>query len=293
MGEPLLLKSWRCTNLLIALACAPGLMAADWLPLETGNQWVYRGSGTRQTEPLVLRVGESREFAGHTYYQLQGLPEGSYWLRNDGDRVVQWKEDISEETLWYDFGRKIGETYGTSLPGGIGAAVITSKEESIKTPAGAFSNGIAFVYPRVFQVGITREVFIDGVGLVTRSINTGGPTTANYELVYTRLGAATVISGPENGIQLSLNEDKTWVRISADARQPANQFLRLYDETGKETWTWSNASKWFDVSVCTGNPKYCGTQLDATVEMPVMKPGAYILVAEHGDNRISLPFTVQ
>ncbi|MGJ5819620.1 hypothetical protein [Paludibaculum fermentans] len=275
------MKSWRCTNLLIALACAPALLAADWLPLQTGNQWVYRGSGTRQTEPLVLRVGESREFSGHTYYQLQGLPDGSYWLRNDGDRVLQWKEDTSEDALWYDFSRKVGETYGTSLPGGIGAAVITSKEESIKTVAGKFSNGIAFAYPRVFQVGITKEVFIDGVGLVTRAVNTGGPSTASYELVYARLGSATVLKGPENGIQLSLNEDKTWARLQVDAQPSSGKVLRLYDETGSEVWSWSSEQKWFSV---TGDPN---------VELPAMKPGPYVLTAEAGDNRISLPFTVQ
>lgn len=280
MGGPLLLKSWRCTNLLIALACAPGLMAADWLPLETGNQWVYRGSGTRQTEPLVLRVGESRELAGHTYYQLQGLPEGSYWLRNDGDRVVQWKEDTSEDALWYDFSRNVGETYSTSLPGGIGAAVITSKEESLKTAAGAFSNGIAFAYPRVFQVGITKEVFIDRVGLVSRSINTGGPSTADYELVYARLGSSTILKGPENGIRLSLNEDKTWARLQLDQTNGLKT-LRLYDETGSEIWSASNANRF---SIALG---------DLNAALPELKAGRYVITGESGDARISLPFTVQ
>jgi hypothetical protein len=286
MGEPLLLKSWRCTNLLIALACAPGLMAADWLPLETGNQWVYRGSGTRQTEPLVLRVGEAREFAGHTYYQLQGLPEGSYWLRNDGDRVVQWKEDTGTDALWYNFfvnSQGFVGIFQTALPGMPGPAYASNRKEAVVTPVGTFIGGVEITIETIkvvrngYALGTTKDVFVNGVGMLTRTETGRG----GYELVYARLGASTILKGPENGIQLSLNEDKTWARLQVDAQQPSGKVLRLYDESGSEVWSWSSERKGFSV---TGDPN---------VELPAMKPGPYVLTAECGDARISLPFTVQ
>ncbi|WP_321478274.1 hypothetical protein [uncultured Paludibaculum sp.] len=290
------MKSWRCTNLLIALACAPALLAADWFPLETGNQWVYRGKSGSRVEPLVLRVGDSREVNGHTYYHLEGSPNGSYWLRRDGDRVLEWKESSGDEAVWYDFSKEVGVTYPTARPSTIGVATITSLGASVETPAGSFSKGIALSFGDVrvgnFGGSLTvAEVFADGVGMVTQDLSTSDGTNPKYELVYARIGSATVIKGPENGIQLSINEDKTWARVYADDQQDAAQFLRLYDESGKETWTWSNQQKWFNV--CTGNPKYCGTPPDATVALPSLKPGSYVLVAEHGASRVTLPFTVQ
>ncbi len=286
MGEPLLLKSWRCTNLLIALACAPALLAADWLPLQTGNQWVYRGSGTHAQAPLVLRVGEAREFAGHTYYQLHGLPEGSFWLRNDGDRVVQWKEDTGTEALWYDFfvsGPAISMIFQTAIPGLAGAAYASQQKEAVSIPAGTFAGAIKITMPRIKLLGdtlrieTTKDVFVNGIGMLARSdLGQGG-----FELVYARLGSSTVLKGPENGIQLSLNEEKTWARLQVDSQQATGKVLRLYDESGSEVWSWSSEQKWFNV---TGDPN---------VELPAMKSGSYILTAEHGDARISLPFTVQ
>lgn len=285
MGEPLLLKSWRCTNLLIALACAPGPMAADWLPLETGNQWVYRGSGTRAQSPLVLRVGESREFAGHTYYQLQGLPEGSYWLRNDGDRVVQWNEDTGKDALWYDFlvgSPKFIAIFQTALPGMAGFAYASDRNEPVSTQAGTFTGGVEITIETIklirngYALGTTRDVFVNGVGMLTRT-ETG---LGGYELVYARLGSSTVLKGPENGIQLSLNEDKTWARLQLDQTNGLKT-LRLYDETGAEIWSASNATR---VSIALG---------DFNAALPELKAGRYVITGESGDARISLPFTVQ
>ncbi|QOY89711.1 hypothetical protein [Paludibaculum fermentans] len=282
------MKSWRCTNLLIALACAPALLAADWLPLQTGNQWIYRGSGTHAQAPLVLLVGEAREFAGHTYYQLEGLPEGTYWLRNDGDRVVQWKEDTSQDALRYDFSRGVGEAYATNLRGLAAIATVSKAQSSLSTPAGSFSDVVSLTYTYApvregdFTTrNVTGEAFASGVGVLLQEFSDRNGVSAKYELVYARLGSSTVLKGPENGIQLSLNEDKTWARLQVDAQPSSIKILRLYDETGSEVWSWTSAQKWFNV---TGDPN---------VELPAMKPGQYVLTAEAGDARISLPFTVQ
>lgn len=263
-------------------------MAADWLPLQTGNQWVYRGSGTRQTEPLVLRVGESREFGGNTYFQLIGLREGSFWLRNEADRVVRWNEDANKDALWYDFSKSAGESYETDRPMTLGTASLERRDALVSTPVGAFPNSITIAYgvtgTRVGDFSATRiarESFGEGVGLLTWDETQFTSGNSQYQLAYARIGGITVYRGAETGIEVSLNEAMTHARLRADQSSELKKTLHLYDETGGEIWSASKAGKFF---VAVG---------DLNAALPELKAGRYVITGECGDARISLPFTVQ
>lgn len=285
MGEPLLLKSCRCTNLLLALAVAPALLAADWFPLETGNQWVYKGTGGVKLSPRVVCVGEAREFGGHSYYAVTGLLSGGAWLRTEGGRVLAWDEAAGGEALWYDFSTAAGGSYQTALPRTSGTVTLTSRDAVMTVPAGTFPGAVTLDYTGV-RTGdfapamVQRESFAAGVGLLTQDLSMEAPQ-GRYELAYARIGGVTVIREAENGIELSINEAKTHARFHVGQEPGLVKTLRLYDETGSEIWTASSAGR---ISIALG---------DLNVDLPSMKAGRYIITGDSGDQRVSLPFTVQ
>src|SRR5512137_1945027 len=83
----------------------------DYLPLQVGNQWIYRSSAGGI---MQLEVTRASEFQGRRYYLLQGHPGGDAWLRRDETGSVQsYNPDLAQERLWYAFLNPIGQPYPT------------------------------------------------------------------------------------------------------------------------------------------------------------------------------------
>jgi hypothetical protein len=186
----------------VAFAAGP-----DYFPLFVGNVWVYRGGGSRADSILQLEVTQAAVFNGKLYHLLHGLPEKDYWLRlDDSGALLAFAPDLNEEKLWYAFYTPVGQEYATWLAGVCcGRTVVSSRNASYKGPIGEFDWALEIRYPGTFQVGIDRELFLPYVGMVYRSVATGGPGYASYDLIYARLGGVTVISAPELTCSLSLD----------------------------------------------------------------------------------------
>jgi hypothetical protein len=170
---------------------------SPYFPLEVGNLWVYETGGTRCCTPLVIEVAQSADFNAHTYFLLKGFPraQGDSWVRiNDDGSLVAYDPNQNQETLWYAFQAPEGEPFETAVPFGMGLAVVVSREVNYQGPIGQFDGALQVGYPRVFQVGISEEIFLPDIGLVQRTENTGGPSAGRYELVYARIGGVTIRS---------------------------------------------------------------------------------------------------
>jgi hypothetical protein len=190
--------------ILAAVLPAAALFAQpDCLPLQVGNQWVYRSSGG---EIMTLEVTRSAEFSGRLYYLLQGLPDGDHWLRRDeSSAVYAYDPSGGQEQLWYAFWNPAGEPYHTFLPGSNNTAVVSSTKAVYSGPIGWFDWALEIQYPVTFQVGLYREVFLPYVGLVHREQGAGGPAMLSWDMIYARLGGVTYISEQTAGFGLSLD----------------------------------------------------------------------------------------
>ncbi|MCC7174778.1 MAG: hypothetical protein IT159_06245 [Bryobacterales bacterium] len=254
----------RCATGLLAclLPGAPALAQPDYLPLQAGNQWIYRSSAG---EIMSLEVARTGDFQGRTYFLLKGLPSGDYWLRRDEKgSVYAYDPDRAQEQLWYAFLNPIGEPYQTFLPGSMNSpAVITSNEALYWGPAGWFNWALEIRYPGVFQTGIARELFLPHVGLMYREQNAGGPAVVKWDLIYMRSGGVTYVN--EESVSFGLTLDRYVYRTPGEIiarltvrnhrweplelRFPSSQAfdLVLRDEKGEVVYRWSEGKAFLDV----------------------------------------------
>ena len=195
------------------LLATAALAQPDYLPLQLGNQWIYRSSAG---DVMTLEVKRSAEFGGRSYYLLQGLADGDHWLRRDANgSVFAYDPDRSLEQLWYAFWNPLGQPYQTFVPGSNSSpAVINSTKAIYWGPIGWYNWALEIQYPGTFQVGLYRELFLPYVGLVHREQAAGGPAMLTWELVHARLGGVTYIS--EQGVSFGLTLDRSVYPASAE-----------------------------------------------------------------------------
>lgn len=182
-----------------ALFLASFLFGADYLPLEPGNQWVYRCSGPTcgDTVTVVEVLGEE-EAGGRRYAVVRSFHGELAWLRRDEEGGV-WALDRESgaEQLWYRFGAAEGEAYKTEVGPCSPAAVITSREATYEGPAGRFSNvlHIRYVPGPCADAGLTEEYFLAGTGLLRRTeVTIAGPRT--YDLICSRTSGRRIAAEP-------------------------------------------------------------------------------------------------
>ncbi|HXG33726.1 MAG TPA: BsuPI-related putative proteinase inhibitor [Bryobacteraceae bacterium] len=252
----------------LALA-APLVFAADYFPLQPGNQWAYRCSGAACGEgTVVVEVLQEEEVAGRRYAVLRSFRGALAWLRQDHEGTV-WALDRNSgsEQVWYRFGASQGERYPTALDPCSPVAVIASQNAGYDGPAGRFSNVLRIFYPPALcsDAGLTEEYFLPGTGLLRRTeVTIAGPRS--YDLIYARTRGGTVLAGPHLRFGLAVDrpvyivnrmppadpEDavpRMTVRITlrnttdepVRLRFPTSQRydLEIQDAEGKHVWRWS------------------------------------------------------
>ena len=182
-------------------------LPGNYLPLATGNLWIYKGSGVYSGTFLTLEITKTQLFQGVAYFLLNGFPQQDYWLREDAKgSVLQYDPSQAMEKLWWAFNSPPGQQYSTDLPGTCcRVAMVASRSAAYKGPLGTFASALQISYPGVFQVGIMQETFLPGIGLALRTQATGGPSYGSWELIYARVGGVTVDSAPELSFGMALD----------------------------------------------------------------------------------------
>src|SRR5947209_8858485 len=177
-------------SLLVLLPAA----AQDYFPLQTGNVWVYRGSGSRADSETTVEITGTAQYNGSTYSVLHGLTDKDVLLREDASgNVFAYDADAGKESPWFSFNAPVGTAYDSTVSC-CGKAMVASRNAPYAGPVGTFDYALQMSYPGVFQVGIANDLFLPYVGLVSRSIATGGPTYGGLDLIYARLGGVTFLS---------------------------------------------------------------------------------------------------
>jgi hypothetical protein len=190
----------------------------EFLPLQVGNEWMYRASGSRSGNALTIRVTGSQQMDGQTWYSVQGYRDGTFWLRSDGaGKLIQYDMQSRTEKMWHDFRAAVRQNYDSAIPGAQGQAAVLQRNARYAGPIGEGNDAIEVYYPGVTQVGISNEKFLPGVGMVQRTQPTGGPAVAFYDLIYARVGGITVLK--ERTVDFSVTADR--------AVYPPNAFAQI------------------------------------------------------------------
>lgn len=241
----------------------------DYFPLSPGDQWVYRGTGTRSDSPLVVQVTGTAVRGGVEYSVVRGLLAGDVMLRKDVFGNVFAREPATGgELRWWWFQAPENQPYD-SVVSCCGGAMVTARSDS----------WLEMRYPGVFQVGVDRDVFVANVGLVSRTIATGGPTYGGYELIYARIGEVNVISSSE--VSFAVAADGKRARLTLRVLQPeplALDFnsgqvfdLVVRDAAGTVVYRWSDGHG-FTLALQT--LRFSGEK-NWPVELPALAPGEY------------------
>lgn len=184
----------------LAFAASP-----DYLPLETGNQWIYRAAGRPET--FVVEVVRAEVMNGRVYSVVRGLQDGEVWLRiDDGGTMYGYDPDSRREGVFAAFGAPEGSEYDSVIGPCNRRARLVSRNARYEGPVGQFTTALRIAYPpgACADAGITEEFYLPWVGLVRRTLTTiAGPVT--YDLIYAQLGGVTVISGSELSFGVALD----------------------------------------------------------------------------------------
>jgi hypothetical protein len=226
----------------------------DYFPLQTGNVWIYKRSGTRAGAPLTVEVTGVMVANGMTYSVVTGLTSTPAYLRKDDSGTVFYYDMATgQEQPWWSFQATPGTPYDSTVSC-CGKAQVVSRSAKYSGLVGAFDYALEMSYPGVFQVGIARDLFLPYIGLVSRSIATGGPSYGGYDLIYARIGGVTVVSAPEISFALTLDQAvytsrDMIARLTLRATQPdpltltfnSGQIFDLVirDSGGAEVFRWS------------------------------------------------------
>lgn len=181
---------------------------ASYFPLAVGNSWTYGVEGIGAPQSETIRVVDSRDIRGVTYYQVEGLVPTAGLLRIDArGRLVEYREGRPEQ-LWYDFAAPTGSSWRIDRPD-LCFASATIQERGIehKVPAGVFRGVMEVDFgpeANCADAGLDRDLFAPAVGLIERSaITIAGPRT--MRLREARINGRTVRAA---GVSLSLGSDR-------------------------------------------------------------------------------------
>lgn len=224
-------KTFTISSILLATA---GFAAAqpDYFPLQPGNQWIYRSSGSTGSEIRTVEVVRTATMAAGEYALVRGLWEGDLWLRMtpDGKLIALGEDQV--ERLYADFSAGDGSTYQEDVPPCLQTAHIVSHSAEYSGPIGEFSNALEIRYDpgNCADAGNQEDKYLPGIGLVSRRETTfAGPR--QFDLIYARIGDVTVISGPGTGFGLTI--DRTTYPVPGERDSP-EMIARLTLRNGQE-----------------------------------------------------------
>lgn len=210
-------------NLAIWFALAAGAAAQtpEYLPLQVGNQWIYRTANGPQQ---VLSVARQETVNGNTYAVLTGLFSEA-WLRSTADGVlVNYDRDSRTERPYLNFAAREGVSFPTTVHPCNTTAQVETRDFKDSFPLGDFSGVAAIRYGGLTcaDAGLATDYYLPYVGLLRRTdITIAGPRT--YNLTYARINGTVLISTAETTFSVSTDK-AVYLR---DARDTPTVFARM------------------------------------------------------------------
>lgn len=138
---------WRRAILLTGFAAGVALAAdPDYFPLQAGNRWEYVVDGSAER-----RVGEvlgSDRFEGKLWFRVRWLSQKEYWLRFEGNRLLEWDRAEKTEVVWADFDGAATERVQVC----VGGRVVAPPD-----------------VPLIVCGGLPHAAYLSGVGMVERT----------------------------------------------------------------------------------------------------------------------------
>lgn len=193
-------------NLAIWLTLAAGATAQtpEYLPLQAGNQWIYRTANGPQQ---VLSVSRLETVNGNTYAVLTGLFSEA-WLRSTADGVlVNYDRESRTERPYLNFAAREGISFPATVHPCNATAEIETKDFQGSFPLGEFSGVAAVRYGGLTcaDAGLMADYYLPYVGLLRRTeITIAGPRT--YNLTYARINGTVMISTAETTFSVSTDK---------------------------------------------------------------------------------------
>ncbi|MBL8238555.1 MAG: hypothetical protein JNM66_14110 [Bryobacterales bacterium] len=275
------------------LLLATGLAQAQYFPLQTGNQWIYRVDEGPVKELRVAEVLRAETINEREYFVYKGIQGDQARVRLTAEnRLVQLNADGSE-SLWADFEAAAGTSFATAFDNCTGRARVESREETAEVLDRSWGNGIRFSYSATncADAGATSDLYLPGLGLAQRTYQSfTGPR--RYKLTYARIGNASVITSGEYSFRINLSQKTYATRAIINLRMTLENWTKeplvlqyasgqrfdfaIRDASGATVYFWS-ANKLFIAEVSeltvTGEKNWTVTE-----EMD-LKPGEYVLEA--------------
>ncbi len=261
---------------LLLAACAWGQV--DYLPLQVGNQWVYRG----KDQSFAASVDSSRTVNGFEYFLVKGLP-GSPDVFLRGARrgtLMMLAPDGKTEQVWLNLGVEDPSPAGADACGALSR--VESRDSKFTGPLGYFETAVPVSYSggKCADAGLVSDVFLPWVGLMRRTVQSfAGPVT--YDLVYAHLGEATLVAEASVSFEVAVDRAASLARLTLRNKTGAvlelpfttgQRFdVSVKDEGGAEVWRWSS-DQFFTQAL--GTEKISGER-NWLANLPALNPGKY------------------
>src|SRR5258706_4582444 len=188
-------------------------LASDYLPLQAGNEWLYREASTGSS--FKIRVGTPALIAGNTYYRLTGYVSQPLWVRHEQDSLVYRDEEREVDNPLTSYAMVRGAWFHAPFRECEQEGQPDDRRSEFEGAAGVFSESLRIRY-RSFGCadgGAQEEIFRDGVGMLRRtSESIAGPR--KFELVSARIGR----------MQLNADQGSTF-RLSVRRKNPNEPFI--------------------------------------------------------------------
>ena len=247
-----------------ALLLASLAPAQDYFPLAVGNQWIYRDS----KETIVTGIEATEKIGDREYFIYQGITGQRTRLRYNDKAQLVALQDNGSEGLWADFN---ADRYDTKIEQCTGPATVVARDYAIDLGKQTLGGGIAVRYApsNCADAGITRDVFVHGIGLAEREITSFiGPKT--YRLIYARLGGLAVFGQGEHAFRLSLD------RVAYPRNAEFEARLTLENSTGQPLLLRFNSGQSFDLRIKNDRGEHVYTWSATRLFIAVMRDEAVV-----------------
>ena len=256
------------------------LPAANYFPLQNGNSWTYRVTGTQQQ--FTVQVGAPVTMEGRDWFPLTGYTPQRVWVRYEGDRLIYLDESSATEAALTSF-----------LPGNTWRApmrVCRQSGEAQGTRSKYDSGDALEIRYQTFDcadAGTISELYAENIGMVQRTEQSfAGPRT--YKLISARLGSTVIESAPLGRFTVTkdavtADEVMLTLRVQVSQSGPVSigfgssqeYDVAVRDSAGKVVYLWS-ASRSFLQSL---HSIVVDGEWTATVSIPRPAPGEYTVQA--------------